>query len=146
MEYKHYRLFGQRLESAIVQEMLSYDEEIAINYNIYQSLLNAMNQLDYKALETILNQRCPNETSTYLRTSIKTLRKHLPYTENSFNYPYNNGRIEGINNKIKVLNRVAYGYRNFKNYKDRIILHFNLKAIENTAGKTVKNEIRSTAA
>ena len=145
-EYKHYRLFGQRLESAIVQEMLSYDEELAINYNIYQSLLNAMNQLDYKALETILNQRCPSETSTYLRTSIKTLRKHLPYTENSFNYSYNNGRIEGINNKIKVLNRVAYGYRNFKNYKDRIILHFNLKAIENTPGKTVKNEIRSTAA
>ena len=35
-----------------------------------------------------------------------------------------NGRIEGINNKIKVLNRVAYGYRNFKNYKNRILLHF----------------------
>nr|WP_272943014.1 transposase [Paenisporosarcina sp. TG-14] len=27
--------------------------------------------------------------------------------ENSFIYPYNNGRIEGINNIIKVLNRVA---------------------------------------
>ncbi|HLQ74857.1 MAG TPA: transposase [Alloiococcus sp.] len=35
--------------------------------------------------------------------------------------------MEGMNNKIKVLNRVAYGYRNFNNYKNRIILHFNLK-------------------
>ncbi|PXW85448.1 transposase [Streptohalobacillus salinus] len=145
-EYKHYPLFGQRLESAIVQEMLAYDEELAINYNLYQSLLRAMNQRDFKALENILNQRCPNETSTYLRTSLKTLRKHLPYTENSFNYPYNNGRIEGINNKIKVLNRVAYGYRNFKNYKNRIILHFNLKAIEQSVGKTIENETRPTAA
>ncbi|QBP43084.1 transposase [Paenisporosarcina antarctica] len=46
--------------------------------------------------------------------------------ENCFIYPYNNGRIEGINNKINVLNRVAYGYRNFHNYKNRIILHFKL--------------------
>jgi len=28
-----------------------------------------------------------------------------------------------------VLNRVAYGYRNFIHYKNRIILHFNLKPI-----------------
>ena len=62
-----------------------------------------------------------------MRTSLKTLRKHLPFIENSFIYPYNNGRIEGINNKIKVLNRVAFGYRNHQNYKNRIILHFKLK-------------------
>ncbi|HLR01945.1 MAG TPA: transposase [Virgibacillus sp.] len=29
----------------------------------------------------------------------------------------NNGRIEGINNKVKVLNQVVYGNRNFFNYK-----------------------------
>jgi len=39
------------------------------------------------------------------------------------------GRIEGINNKIKVLNRVASGYRNFHNFKKRIILHFKLRDI-----------------
>src|SRR5699024_3024561 len=35
--YKYYRLFGQRLEAAVVQEMLAYDEELAINYQLYQS-------------------------------------------------------------------------------------------------------------
>jgi len=64
-----------------------------------------------------------------MKTSIKTLRKHLPYIENSFNDVYNNGRIEGINNKIKVLNRVADGYRNFINLKNRIMLYFKLKPI-----------------
>ena len=62
-----------------------------------------------------------------MRASLKTLRKHLPFIENSFIYPYNNGRIEGNKNKIKVLNRVAYGYRNFQNYRKRILLHFKLK-------------------
>ncbi len=144
--YKSYRLFGQRLESAIVQEMITYDKALAINYNLYQRLLKAMDQHDYESLEHILNQRCPTETTTYLRTSLKTLRKHLPYTQNSFTYSYNNGRIEGINNKIKVLNRVAYGYRNFTHYKNRIILHFNLKAVEKTAEKENKNRTHSTAA
>jgi len=55
----------------------------------------------------------------------------LPYIENSLLYPYNNGRIEGINNKIKVLNRVVYGYRNFNNFKNRILLHFKLRAVVN---------------
>ncbi|PXW88318.1 transposase, partial [Streptohalobacillus salinus] len=36
----------------------------------------------------------------------------------------------GINNKIKVLNRVAYGYKNFYNYKYRILIHFKYKAID----------------
>ena len=76
-----------------------------------------------------------------MRTSLKTLRKHLPYIENSFIYSYNNGRIEGINNKIKVLNKVAYGYRNFYNYKNRIILHFKFRSIE---PNTIKNDQKET--
>lgn len=40
---------------------------------------------------------------------------------NSFEYPYTNGFTEGINNKIKVLKRNAYGYRNFKRFRNRIL-------------------------
>lgn len=69
-----------------------------------------------------------------MKTSIKTLKKHLPNINNTFSYPYSNGKIEGINNKIKVLNRIDYKYRNFSNYKSRIILHFNMKP------KVKKNE------
>src|SRR5690625_280409 len=88
-----------------------------------------MTNRDYSALESILQRRSTKLRSSYMKTSIKTLRKHLPYIKNSLIYPFNNGRIEGINNKIKILNRIAYGYRNFNNYKNRIILHFKLKPI-----------------
>jgi transposase len=40
---------------------------------------------------------------------------------NSFDYPYTNGFTEGINNKIKVLKRNAYGYRNFERFRNRIL-------------------------
>ncbi len=130
VEYKYYSLFGQRLETSIVEEILAYDPVLKANYELYQALLKAMEEKDFKMLESCLKNPVHPLISSYMKTSIKTLKEHLPYIHNSFNYPYNNGKIEGINNKIKVLNRVAYGYRNFMNYKKRIILHFKLKTTE----------------
>ena len=43
------------------------------------------------------------------------------YILNSFECPYTNGYTEGVNNKIKVLKRNAYGVRNFKRFKNRIL-------------------------
>jgi len=40
----------------------------------------------------------------------------------SFKVPYSNGFTEGKNNKIKVLKRNAFGFRNFDNYRKRILL------------------------
>ncbi|MFI3603348.1 transposase, partial [Vagococcus fluvialis] len=37
------------------------------------------------------------------------------------------GCLEGSINKIKLIKRIAYGYRNFQNYKYRILLSFKDK-------------------
>ena len=41
---------------------------------------------------------------------------------NALEVPYSNGPMEGYNNKIKALKRVAFGFRNFTNFKARILL------------------------
>lgn len=128
-EYKYYRLFGLRTEAGIVKEMLDYDEKLKVNYMMYQKLLYCIKREDYDNLEKTLTAKHHKLLSGYIKTSIKTLKKHLPYIKNTFKYPFNNGRIEGINNKIKVLSRITYGYRNFINYRNRIILHFKFKPI-----------------
>jgi len=127
--YNYYRLFGQRTEEGILDEVLSYSPLLKENYEYYQSLLSAIQTRNITLFQSILEKDISPNISNYMKTSIKTLKKHLPYIENSFIYPYNNGRIEGINNKIKVLNRIAYGYRNFNHYRKRIIIHFLLKPI-----------------
>lgn len=38
---------------------------------------------------------------------------------------YNNAIIEGFNNKIKVIKRVSYGFRNFSSFRRRIMVAFN---------------------
>ena len=44
------------------------------------------------------------------------------YILNAFNCPYTNGYTEGTNTSIKIINRNAFGYRNFDNFRNRIIL------------------------
>lgn len=58
---------------------------------------------------------------------------------NSFSAPYTNGFTEGCNNKIKVLKRNAYGYRNFKRFRNRILHRFYYKheiAMKNAVART----------
>lgn len=47
---------------------------------------------------------------------------------NSFEVSYTNGFTEGCNNKIKVLKRNAYGYRNFELFRKRILHMFRYKS------------------
>ena len=56
-----------------------------------------------------------NETLTMLANWSK-------YILNAFECPYSNGFTEGTNNKIKVIKRKAYGFRNFENFRNRILI------------------------
>ena len=51
------------------------------------------------------------------------------YILNAFDVPYSNGFTEGVNNTIKVLKRVAYGYRSFENFRRRILITFNANRV-----------------
>jgi len=128
-------LFGQRTEAGMIKEMLMYSPVLKVNYELYQSLFKAMTKKDFEIFKFHLNEPVNSLVCASMKTSIKTLKKHLPYIRNSFSYPFNNGRIEGINNKMKVLNRVAYVYRNFSNDKKRILIHFKFKSIETSLRK-----------
>lgn len=55
------------------------------------------------------------------RTAMNTIVNWQPYILNTFSCPYTNGYTEGVNNKIKVLKRNAYGMRNFDRFRNRIL-------------------------
>ena len=57
-----------------------------------------------------------------LQECAKTYQHWYTEIKNSLNVPYSNGATEGFNNKIKVLKRVSFGMRSFKNFKARILL------------------------
>ena len=55
----------------------------------------------------------------------KTMRNWYTGIINSFSSPVTNGFTEGCNNKIKVLKRNPYGYKNFKRFRNRILHIFS---------------------
>ena len=57
--------------------------------------------------------------------SAKTINNWLEYICNSFiDKRFSNGYTEGLNNKIKVIKRTAYGFRNFKFLRLRYNVYF----------------------
>ena len=56
---------------------------------------------------------------------MRVLGNWTEYILNSFDCKYSNGFTEGCNNKIKVLKRIAFGYRSFRNMRQRILLTVN---------------------
>jgi transposase len=52
---------------------------------------------------------------------IKTLERWWEHVLNYFNQGITNGAVEGINNRVKLIKRRAYGYRNVTNFRNRIV-------------------------
>ena len=66
----------------------------------------------------------------YKETGSRTLLHSLGII-NSFSTTITNGFTEGCNNKIKVLKRNAYGYKNFKRFRNRILHIFSHQQLNN---------------
>ena len=54
------------------------------------------------------------------------LNNREPFILNAFDCPYSNGFTEGVNNKIKVLKCIAFGYRSFRNFRTRMLCTNNV--------------------
>lgn len=78
----------------------------------------------------------------------RTLRTHRQEIIASFKYDhYTNGPVEGTNNKIKVIKRTAYGFRNFFYFRVRILIALpNSYIAINWHNKTAHAEVQARAA
>jgi len=60
----------------------------------------------------------------YLNLFIKTFNNWKDYVLNYFISRFTTSIIEGVNNSIKTVKRMCFGFRNFENFKTRIMLNF----------------------
>src|SRR5690625_6035623 len=101
-EYKHYRLFGQRLEVNVVQELLDYDHDLKVNYELYQTLLHSIKEKDFKTLSTTLSTVKLHTISNYMKTSVNTLKDRKSTRLNS-SHVANSYAVFCLKKKIKKL-------------------------------------------
>ena len=84
----------------IVTYLVNTDEILKASYETYQGIINSIKNKDIKKFKLIINH--PNQ-------------KISPKMKN-------NGIIEGKNNLIKCIKRIAFGYRRFDHFIARIFL------------------------
>ncbi|WP_280739522.1 MULTISPECIES: ISL3 family transposase, partial [unclassified Enterococcus] len=108
-------------EVDIVARLLSYDSQLKESYDYYQELLSAIRWKNTERFDELINRDLVGLPPHYQRV-IQTFRKYRQEIHNAFTLPYSNGSLECENNHIKVLKRISYGFRSFKNFKLRIFL------------------------
>lgn len=109
----------------IVDALLDLSPELKASYDLYHGVRIAIKNQDFHQLQLIC-QKHKSTVSTYMKTSIRTLEKYADYVQNTLEYAYTNGILEGLNNKIKVIKRIAFGFRCFFHLKNRIMITQNL--------------------
>ena len=62
--------------------------------------------------------------NNYLNKFLYMLNDWKEYVLNYFTYRVTTSVIEGINNSIKTVKRMGYGFRNFANFKQRVLVSF----------------------
>ena len=69
------------------------------------------------------------KAAPYYRKSVPTIKRWLGEIVGYFEQRTTNGIVEGINNKLKLLKRCGYGFRNFDNFQLRALLFWHLPEI-----------------
>lgn len=109
------------------------------NYNIYQNLLKLIHEKhdNYKEKLNAWIDNIFNTKNVYFDKTARNFRKNwfmslvcsLSYSvvykrgKKTYKTSYNNGFIEGMNNKIKLIKRNGHGFRYFDNLRKRILMH-----------------------
>lgn len=107
-------------QEQIVTEGLDLSDELENTYTLLQDISKALKNKHVSTLKKILN--CKEPVGYQMRITLKTFKRSLCDLLNAARFTESNGCLEGINRKIKQIERTAYGYSNFYHLVTRIKL------------------------
>ena len=110
----------------ILEKLLSFSQELREYYDLYQLLLFHFQEKQAEHFFGLIEDTISCINPIFL-TVFKTFLKERDKIINALELPYSNAKLEATNNLIKVIKRNAFGFRNFDNFKKRILIALNIK-------------------
>ena len=105
----------------MINFIINTDKTLKATYECYQGIINSIREKDFNKFKSITYH--PNKNiSDKMKKALKLYKENIKYIENSFKYDINNGIIEGTNNLIKCIKRIAFGYKKYDHFIARIFL------------------------
>ena len=111
-----------------LQVMLNYSDRLSAAYAMKEAYFDLMDSKDSKAFTRKLKSFQMAVEKQELKPFLTLLKTTLRWKKeiiHAIATGYNNGFTEGCNTTIKNLKRLAYGFRNFDNFKRRILYLLN---------------------
>lgn len=111
-------------ESAAVNTMFGFSEDLKIAYYLkerFYDFLASKTRDEAKLKLSNINLLIQTSGLKEYGALLSVINNWTPYILNAFEFKYTNGFVEGTNNKIKVLKRIAFGYRSYVNLRRRIL-------------------------
>lgn len=111
-----------------VLRMLEFSSDLD-SAHYYKEMVLSLRDIDdlnekIKKFHTVTDSM-KNSGIRELERCADTYYNWFPSILNSLDCPYSNGFTEGCNNKIKVLKRIAFGFRNYPRFRNRILHAFS---------------------
>ena len=123
---KHY---VEVLRWDIRKQILDINQDLKNGYWLKEEFLDIVNHATYEDCKIqFLNwiDLCIESGIPEFIEAAKTINNWLKYICNSFiDERYSNGFTEGMNNKIKVIKRIGFGYKNFNFFRLRLLYILN---------------------
>jgi transposase len=116
-------------DQASLEQALAASAELKACYQLKEDFRNWFNQnTDRKQAEQALQawiERVEASGLDALRSFVKTLQNWKASILNYFDGRHTNGFAEGVNLKIRMIHRRAFGYRNFEQFRLHILVAFD---------------------
>ena len=103
----------------------NFHDDLRTSYIFKEQLLDIAKLRSPALAKKLFAEWIANAETSHIPELVACAKTYLNWSTeicNSFEVPFSNGVIEGTNNKIKVLKRMAFGFRNFFNFRTRILL------------------------
>ena len=110
---------------SFIETDLKFYPKLMRAYEMKELLRNILHLKNPDEAEMLLKKRCfraSHMRSESFKTLYKKIKSRFTQIINTIRYGISNALIESFNNKIKLLVRKAYGFRNIENLKDLIYL------------------------
>jgi len=123
-------------EKQQVNVMLSTSVNLSSAYFLKESFFKVTKANCKTEAKKLLYDWIDSALSSGLPQFVSCAKTYSNWSEpilNSFDFHYTNAFTEGCNNKIKILKRNAYGYHNFRRFRNRILHMFHNSFLEKQA-------------
>ena len=115
----------------LLHDMFDISGELREGYYLKEEFLDIVHHSKEMEAEKQIDKwisKCISKNIPEFIEAARTISRWKEYIINSFiDERYSNGFTEGINNKIKVIKRVAFGYKSFQLLRGRILYVFGGK-------------------